>query len=208
MNAVAAHAPTGPAIPHPVAATVSHAAAAPDLVARRWFNPPESIRRIRRARFIAATNGGLLGAGAFVSLLLALGDPWSAVAGVILGVFAFLEFHGRAGLARLDDRAPRRLALSQVALGVVLGLYFGWKAFDAWHNPPAIPAQFRNLGDPELDRALAEQWQLMIPIMIGAYATIALGSVVACALNAWYYATRHRWVVEARGAVVAMRTRG
>jgi hypothetical protein len=181
---------------------------APDLVARRWFNPPDSIRRIRRARFVAATNGGLLAAGAFVSLLLALGDPWSAVPGLVLAVFAFFEFQGRAALARLDPSAPRRLAINQIALGIVLGLYFAWRTIDTSRRPPTIPAEFQSLGDPELDRAFAESWRTMLPIMIGAYATVAIGSLIACGLNAWYYASRRRWVLEARNATATPRPHG
>jgi|GEM_PF-2451852 len=164
---------------------------------RAWFTPPACIKKVKRAMLVAAINGGLLLAGAAVSALAALADPWSLVAAAVLGAFGAAELVGRARLRRLDVSGPRLLAANQIALAAVLGAYFGWKAIDTWRHPPAIPAQYRDLGDADLNAAFAQTWHDMMPVMIGAYGAIAVLTALACALNAWYYATRGRWVGEA-----------
>lgn len=173
------------------------ARAGADAGGRAWFAPPACIKKVKRAMLVAAVNGGLLLAGAAVSALAALADPWSLVAAGVLGGFGAAELVGRSRLRRLDLSGPRLLAMNQTALAVVLGAYFGWKAVDTWRHPPAIPAQYRDLGDADLNAAFATTWHDMMPVMIGAYGVIAVLTVLACGLNGWYYATRGRWVREA-----------
>src|SRR4051812_47116326 len=79
-------------------------------------------RKVRRAAAVARF-GGWTGALFAVVTLAGAMLSYSAPAvfvGVGLGVVAFGEFYGARLMAGLDQRGPKRLAMNQGLLGVVL----------------------------------------------------------------------------------------
>lgn len=147
---------------------------------------------LRRAAGIARFNGWTLGLFAGVSLLAGLWGVSELVAGLVLAGLAWGELSGARGLMLLNPKAPRRLALNQIALAVAVVGYAAWKGFGALSPPPELSAHASEL-DSVLGPGGSESLgRLSSAISLGVYGAIAVGSIVFQGLTAWYYASRTR----------------
>lgn len=155
-------------------------------------------RKLRFANFIAATNVIGLGVCAVFSLAFGLVDLSLSPIGLALGGLAWNEERGRRQLHAADRRAPRRLALNQMALFIVVLVYCGYGAYVAWTGPSVVDALLVN--HPELPDVLGEaasgsgtsvdelsRWGRMAALF--AYGAIAAGSLIVQGLTAWYYSS-------------------
>ncbi len=161
----------------------------------------EGVRRsakVRRAVAVARVSGWTTAVFAFVSLLSGLFSLVGLALGVALAVVAWRELRGARALARLDEQAPRRLALNQVFFGACLCAYAVW---GAWRTLTGEgPGGMTATGDAQVDAMLAdvaEPMQAMLRVvMLATYGGLLVGSVLAQGSMAWYYATRSRHVRE------------
>ncbi len=161
----------------------------------------EGVRRsarVRRAVAVARVSGWTTAVFAFVSLLSGLFSLVGLALGVALAVVAWRELQGARSLARLDQQAPRRLALNQVFFGACLCVYAVWGAWRALIGEG--PGGMTATGDPQVDAMLADVAEpmqaLMRVVMLATYGGLFVGSVLAQGGMAWYYATRARHVRE------------
>src|SRR5689334_14635311 len=79
--------------------------------------------KIRRATNVALTGGWVTGTFAAITIVSSLTSPVALALGVGMAFVSYFEFHGAGELKRLEPRAPKRLALNQIAFGVLLFLY-------------------------------------------------------------------------------------
>ena len=164
-------------------------------------------RKLRFASFIAASNVWGLGVCAVFSLAFGLFELSLSPIGLALGALAWNEEQGRRQLHAADVRAPRRLALNQLALFAVVLVYCAYGAHAAWTGPSAVDALLG--GHPELPDLLGDasgsspsvdemsQWGRKIVLF--TYGAIAVGSGLVQGLTAWYYSSL-RPTVEALAA--------
>ena len=142
-------------------------------------------RKINRARVIATLNGWIIAICAVITGLCCLQSPLMLGLAGCLGLVAFFELRGAAGLKKLDLRAPRLLAYNQVALGCLLAVYAIWQIILAQMGQGAL-AQVTKMDpqiaslDPELAQELGAM-DRMIPLLVYgallAYALIGQGAL-------------------------------
>jgi len=142
--------------------------------------------KIRRAAAVAAFDGWTMACFAVITLfggLLTLSFVGLAL-GAGLGGIAFNELRARALLLRFNPRAPRILALNQIALGILIMAYAVVSLYQGLAAP--VGAQLQS-GDPEMDAMIGS---LSRTIIIALYGSIAVFAIVAPGLTAWYYLSR------------------
>lgn len=151
-------------------------------------------RKLRVANFIAGSNGLGLGVCAIFSVASGLMETSLPLVGIALGVLAWNEERGRRQLLAADVRAPRRLALNQGALFIVVLVYCSYSAYTLYTDvgPNVIDAALST--HPELSDALGErgtsadelgQWIRSAALI--ANGAIAAGSLLVQGLTALYY---------------------
>ena len=161
--------------------------------------------KVRRAATVAAVSGWSMAVFAGLTLLGVLfGSLISLVLTLSLAALAWNELRGGAMLKRFDPRGGKRLAMNQVALGVLIVAYAAWSLASALRTP-ALAALGGTTGDPQMDAMVAD---LTRTVAYGLYGAMAAAGIVIPGLTAWYYATRARvvrdllsttpaWVLEA-----------
>jgi hypothetical protein len=147
--------------------------------------------------------------GTFGVLSLAVSLLSFSTAGLLLGLAllasALVELNYAAALARLDARAPRRLAINQLALAGAISVYSLWSLYAALTGPSALGAGLA--GSPELDELVGSMAGLERMLSVGVYSGVIVASVIFQGGLAWYYAVRGRalsaylaqtpaWVIE------------
>jgi hypothetical protein len=153
-------------------------------------------RKLRFANFIAGSNVLGLGVCAIFSVAFGLLDMSLSPIGLALGALAWNEECGRRQMLAADVRAPRRLAINQVALFSVVLLYCAYSAYVAYTGPNIMDAVLST--HPEFSEALGEgttlggasadelsQWGRTVALLV--YAAIAAGSLLVQGLTALYY---------------------
>ncbi len=142
-------------------------------------------RSIRRGVTFSRFNAWTLGFFAFVSLVLVgVGLPRvgaaAAVCAVLIAVTA-VEFVQGTRLKRFEPGAARLIAWNQMALGLALGAYCGWKVWALMHGQRVIstPELAELMGDEGV--ALAQQMMVWGYVAVGG---IVLGYQVLVGL--WY----------------------
>jgi hypothetical protein len=155
----------------------------------------EAKRKIRFAGFIALSNVFGLGLCAILSLGFGLLSLSVSPIGLALLALAWNEERGRNLLRATDFRAPRRLAINQVILFLVVLVYCLHSAYVAWTGPSLLDAVLQ--GHPELPEALGDglgegtsvdaltEWGRVVALVV--YGAVALGSLVVQGLTALYY---------------------
>jgi hypothetical protein len=153
-------------------------------------------KKLRLARGIALSNVITLGGLGVLSVLVGLFSlslPW---VGLGLIALAYHEERGRRGLAALDPRAPRRLALNQLLLFALVCVYCAWSAYSAWSGPDplaALTSQSSELSDT-LDQLTQQtggslsdlgNWARLAALVV--YGIALLASAVVQGLTARYY---------------------
>jgi len=142
--------------------------------------------KIRRAGAVAAFDGWTM---AFFALVTLLGGLVSfslvgLILGAGLGAIAYNELRARALLLGFNSRAPRILALNQIALGILIMAYAVVSLYQGLAAP--ISAQLQS-GDPETDAMIGS---LSRTIIVALYASLAVFAIVGPGLTAWYYLSR------------------
>jgi hypothetical protein len=172
-------------------------------------NARKRSRKIRRAVAIATGSGWTLAIFAVITALgVVFGDLTAAAMGVGLGVCAFFELRGAAGLRRYEASAAKLLAFNQLGLGVLIVTYSGWSLYSSLTDPALAAAA--KTGDPDMDAMISG---LTTTVSYAVYGVMAVVGVVAPGLTALYYASRGRvvrafvaetpgWVLEALRAAV------
>jgi hypothetical protein len=168
----------------------------------------EARRKLRFGGLIALGNGVGLGLCAVLSLGSGLLELSLSPVGLALGALAWNEQRGRRLLLDADARAPRRLAMNQILLFIVVLIYCAHAAYTAWTGPNLLDAVLKD--NRELSEALGEavasagtsadelsQWSRAAALLV--YGAIVLGSLVVQGLTAWYYSSL-RAAVEALAA--------
>ena len=153
-------------------------------------------KKLRLARGIALSNVITLGFLGFCSVIVgvfSLSLPW---VGLGLVAIAYNEERGRRGLAALDVRAPRQLAINQLLLLALVCVYCAWSAYSTWSGPDplaALTSQSSEISDT-LDQ-LSQQaggnlsdlgsWARLAAVAV--YGIAFLASALVQGLTARYY---------------------
>jgi hypothetical protein len=145
---------------------------------------------VRRAIAVANFNGWTLAiaavlTGGYGGLSFSF---WGVALGVVLGVLAWNELAGAAGLRRFDLKAPRRLARNQIALGVVLAAYATWQLVATLHGGGALHDELAE--NPDLAQVLGSDLEPVRLILIASYAGLLAFAIICQGAMALYYYTR------------------
>jgi len=183
-------------------------------VERRGTPPPpvRLPRRVRIAAFVAGSNvvGLVLGA----VLTVASGLTTVSLFGVAFAALAWNEWRGRTLLLAAEPRAPRRLALNQLYLFLVIIVYCAHGAYSAWTGMNAFDGALRT--QPEVaetfreglsERGLSEEslgmnaqeiaeWARNVLLFVNS--AIAVGSFIVQGLSAALYLSLRRTLAATR----------
>ncbi|MGE3109797.1 MAG: hypothetical protein AB7G11_09465 [Phycisphaerales bacterium] len=166
-----------------------------------------SAKAVVRARNVARGSAWTTGAFGGLTLLGVLFGDWqSLVLGASLIGLGVREGALAGRLARFDVRAPRLLALNQLALGVVLMVYCAVQVALAFYSN-GLSAASQPVGDAKVDEILGGIGNLTRVITMVLYAGVGVMSVLGTGVMALYYirrrsrleaflATTQPWVVE------------
>jgi len=131
------------------------------------------------------------------SLVVSARSPWSAGFAVSGAVVAngLIERHWGRRLAAMDVRAPSRLALNQVAVGLEVLVYALWQAhtldsaqIDGVLQRPMVASLLRAI-DPQVLEGVLELLPAAVKIM---YAMVGAGTLLGCLATAWYFGSQVR----------------
>ncbi len=155
-------------------------------------------RSIGLARASAVTLIVLAGLSTVVNVLHPLTPHFLvSVAALVNGVLEW-RFAGR--LAKRDPRAPRWLAINQLALGGEILIYSLWRA------ATLMPADILAVLDRPEVRSLLEAMpreeinllrEMLPPLLRAMYLIVGIVAVIGCAGMALYYRTRQRHLAQA-----------
>jgi hypothetical protein len=163
-------------------------------------------RKVSRAATVATISGWTLAFFSFISVLMGLFSLVSLLLGVGLGIVAYFELKGAKGLRQLDDAAPRRLGINQIALGVMIAVYCCWGIWMAVLGPGPYDSYYASGGDTaEMIQSIDRLNRAMTTAF---YTLLICVCVIAQGCTSWYYFTRRRhmiayltktpaWVIEA-----------
>lgn len=158
----------------------------------------ERMRSLRRALWLAYTNGGTLLLCAFACLPFALFDAWLLAPALALGASGAAELRGARMLRDHDLRAPRWLATNQLVLLALIAVYCASGAVRALHGSVADELANAAPGMTDQLRDVMPGLELTPETLDPAYRVIAVAFYAAvfaaCALYqglcARYYRTR------------------
>ncbi len=158
-----------------------------------------AVRAVRRAAAVARVSGISLIALGGISLLFAMTHPLSAGFLISAAVVAngFVEWRASRRLAALDPRAPARLALNQLFLGLEIAAYSVWQIFNL--DPAELEAL---LSRPSIRPVLQLLDPAMLDLLVSAlpeairllYLVVAGIAILGCAGTALYYLGRKKSV--------------
>lgn len=143
-------------------------------------------KTVRRAVLVAQISGITIALFAAITVLTGFYDVPTFLLGLAMAVIAIVELRGASSLKRLDLLAPQRLALNQIAFGIVLIAYAAWQLWANLHAPSELDKM------PELKDAMADLPGLEHTIYYALFAGIVAAAVVGPGLTAIYYATRRK----------------
>lgn len=153
-------------------------------------------KKLRLARGVAMTNVVSLAFLASSTLVLGAFSLTLSPVGVALAALAYNEERGRRLLVAVDPRAPRQLALNQLALFALVVVYCVWNAHAAWTGPDpldALASQSDSLGETlrEVSSQTGEsfgelgKWARLAALLV--YGVVLAVSAVVQGLTAFYY---------------------
>jgi len=166
-------------------------------------------RKIRRCASVANASGWTLLFFAILALGFCVFNVTSAILGLLLAIVGTFELKGARGLRQLDARAPKRLVMNQVLLGVVLAGYGAWGIYTTLTQ--TNPISMSLLTSADVDRMVAELQAMWTFGMIGFYGVFIGVSLLATGATAAYYnsckrhlrghlTTTPQWVVDVQRA--------
>ena len=158
-------------------------------------------RKVRRAAGVATFDAWVTGVLAAFTLSYAAISPamgglsWPAVAiGVAMTAVAYNSFRGASRLRRYDVRAPRLLALNQIAFSAVIVAYCLWQIVSVLAGRSVLV----NLLDDYI-RTTGGRIPFDLEYFVAfAYAIVICGSILTQGGTALYYLIRGRYVREFR----------
>jgi hypothetical protein len=146
--------------------------------------------KIRRAIAVSAFSAwttAIFGVLTFLSSL-----PFASIIGAALGagmiVCAYIEFQAGGELKRLDPRAPKKLAVNQLAFGAMLFLYGAYSLWTRLHQPldPMLTST------PELAEYQDLIGDMSRLIFTCLYGSVMLVAIIGPGLTALYYFSRKK----------------
>ena len=146
-------------------------------------------RYIRRAITVALFDGWTIAAFAIANCLCGLADFQSMIVGAVLGVMAFVEIRGASQLRRLDESAPRRLAINQILLGLLLCAYAVWRIYDYLHGPS--PYAQLSAADPKIGKRFEDMFR---SLAVAIYGCLIIFAICAQGGAAIFYFTREKYL--------------
>lgn len=172
-----------------------------------------SGRAIARAVVYARFSGGTLVLLGLLSALVSARHPVSAGFAISVAVVAngVIELREAARLRRHDPRAPRRMALNQLALGLEIAAYSAWQVYAV--TPEMVQqllARPMVAGVLELvEPAVLEAVVALVPPMIRLlYLIVGFVAVAGCGAVAWFYRSRSRHLAALAGREAAPSAEG
>lgn len=143
----------------------------------------ERAAKVISAARVASFNAWSIGAFAAISILFGLTSPVALILGVGMGVVAYNEWQGRAGIRRLDPEAARKLGRNQVGFMLLIIAYCVWSLVHALTSAP----------DPEmaqLQELTGVGNDLVQQLTILVYVAVIGATLIFQGLNARYYFKR------------------
>ena len=166
-----------------------------------------SHKYIRRAINVALFDGWTVAAFAIANCVCGLGDFQSMIVGAVLGVIAFVEIRGASQLRRLDESAPRRLAINQILLGLLLCAYAVWQIYQYLHGPS--PYAQLSAADPKIGKRYDDMAR---SLAVAVYGCLIIFAIFAQGGAALFYFTREKHIRDYRqrtpGWIIQMQQAG
>lgn len=151
--------------------------------ARRLLDEARQRRkRINRAVSVATFNAWSAAALALLSAPFVFLDPLTAVAVLVLGAVAVVEFRGRAMVRRLDERGLLMLAANQAGLGLAVIAYACYQLIVTAGGTDPHLAELASVGD--MGRQIAD---LERNIAYAVYGSLIPATIVFQGGMAWFY---------------------
>lgn len=162
-------------------------------------------KKVRRAAAVAVSDGYVTAFFAVGALLSGLCSIDALLLGLAMAAIAANSFQSARLLKRFDLRAPKRLAMGQLALFIAITIYalYNWYMLSSGRNNSLNDAIHQVIGDPgqlNSDPAIAEAVNhikllvVWIPAML--YGGLIFGTLVGQGLTGLYYITRRHIVEE------------
>jgi hypothetical protein len=145
--------------------------------------------KIRRAISVAKFSGWTTAIFAVSTVVLSIGSFWGVALGTAMAVISVIEFRGVTELTRLDLNAPRRLALNQLAFGLMLLGYGAFMLVQSMTSPSAL--------SPEVKEFVGKEGEALARSLYSAvYGSVILAAILGPGLTAVYYYTRRRYIEQ------------
>ena len=153
----------------------------------------QAARRIMRAAGVATFSGWTMVLFASITLLGGLFSLQAFLLGIGLVVVAYVELRGAKAVRAFDCAAPRRLALNQIALLVMVTIYAVWGLVHTLGAPGPYDEYIATGG--QVGEMLEPIDRLSRFVMLAVYVTVIFGTIAAQGCAAVYYVTRRRHIV-------------
>jgi hypothetical protein len=153
--------------------------------------------KIRRAILTAKFSGWTTAIFAAGTLALSLTSFWGLVLGAAMAVISIIEFRGVSELQRLDVTAPKRLALNQLAFGILLFAYGAFMLWDSFYGSGGSDVIKQAIGDAgmtgdkQLDSMVNRVYSMAA---VALYGSVMLAAILGPGLTAVYYYTRKKYI--------------
>jgi protein-S-isoprenylcysteine O-methyltransferase Ste14 len=165
-----------------------------------------AMKSIRRAIFMAQTDGWSLAVFALLSLVCGFSSLTAILVGLGLGVVAFVELRTIPRLKQLDPKSPQTLGYNQLALAGILICYAVWNLLfpsgmsqDIINSAPELQSAGFDLGTMESQINHLIYFALII-VALGAQGSLALFYFRRTKIIQSYLANTPAWIVEMQRA--------
>jgi len=153
-----------------------------------------AIKKVRRAATMAAISGWSTAVIGGLALPFGLVSWVSLVLGSALVALGVNELLARGQLLKLIAGATKRLALNQIVLGATIIVYAAFMVYTGLTGQSEM--QKAVASEPALADMSADIIALEKILTTAIYGTLIIGTIVFQGMNAWYYASRRKWVNE------------
>lgn len=158
-------------------------------------------RALARAVAVASASAWVMLVLGVLSLAVSITSPWSPsfVISAVVIVNGWIERRFSRRLAARDPRAPRALALNQLALGVAIAVYAAWQsqAFTEAQIEHVLRRPFVAQILGAMDPAVVQEALAVLPQAVRIlYGVVGAAAFVGCAATAAYYARQSRRLHE------------
>ena len=155
--------------------------------------------KVRRAINFAKADGWTIAVFGALTVLLSIGSIAASLLGLAMVVLGVLQRRCAKRLEQLQPESVRRLALHQLIMGLLIGLYGLYMAWGVYCDPhPLATLSQVDAGTAEM---IAPYEDISKRLYVGFYLLVAMIGLVGCALTAWYYRSREKHVICYRDGV-------